>query len=239
VVPLLKDPVRAVRIEAARALATLPPDQFDRSAAPGFAKANGELLAMLRTQSDMTTGALARADHALRTGDAEQAERQYLRALQMDSLANYARLNLATLYNAQGRNAEAEAELRQALAIDAGNARIPALLALLLAELQRPKEALTFFEQAEAMGTTDERVYVNHSALLQQQGDMPGARKVLDQGLKRFPASSDLLAETASLLLRQGQGGEAKAYVLRLRNVAPEDPRVAQLQSYVNGQRPR
>jgi Flp pilus assembly protein TadD len=239
VVPLLKDAVRAVRIEAARALATLPPDQFDRNTAPGFAKTNDELMAMLRTQSDMTTGALARADHAMRTGDAAQAERQYLRALQMDSLANYARLNLATLYNAQGRNAEAEIVLRQALAIDAENARIPASLALLLGELQRPKEALAFFEQAEALGTKDERVYVNHSALLQQQGDMPGARAVLDLGLMRFPTSADLLAETAGLLLRLGRGGDAKAHLQRLRTVAPNDPRVAQLQAYMEEQRSR
>ena len=233
VMPLLRDAVLAVRMEAASVLSVLPAEAFDRGKAPGFAKAESELMSFLHYQSDMVTGSLMLADHSLRTGDVEAAERYYLRTLRMDGQANYARLNLASMYNANGRNDDALTTLREALSLDGTNPRIHYNLALLLAEMGKPDEAFSHFEDAEMLDMESDRLYVNHAALLQQQKRSAEAERVLSKGLSRFPRSADLLAEAMGLSLRSGRDREASAFLDRLRMVAPDDPRIAQAKAYL------
>src|SRR6185436_12072302 len=49
------------------------------------------------------TGNIALGDYYYNRGDAGRAEFYYLHALRIDSLANYARLNLSSVYNAGGQ----------------------------------------------------------------------------------------------------------------------------------------
>ena len=46
-------------------------------------------------------------DYYLRQNDFFNAEKYYIRGLKKDSMMNYARLNLASLYNQQQKNTEA------------------------------------------------------------------------------------------------------------------------------------
>jgi Flp pilus assembly protein TadD len=137
------------------------------------------------------------------------------------------------LFNAQGRNEEALAVLNEAWNIDPANARIPYQQALLLAEMQRPRKALDAFEKAEHMQLESDRLYVNHCILLQQRNDMRAAETVIKQGIQRFPASTDLQAEAAGLMLRMGRNREAAIHYATLRALAPNDPRLDELRRYL------
>jgi predicted CXXCH cytochrome family protein len=229
---LLTDPVRAVRMEAAGTLSTVPAELMRPAWQAAFGKAYAEYLAFMHYQSDLSTGSLMLADHYLRTGDPASAERYYLRSLRLDSLANYARLNLSSLYNGQGRNSEALATLDEALLVDGTNPRVQYNRALLLAEMERYADALSAFEAAERLGAESDRVYINHSALLQQQDQAAKAKAVLDAGLQRFPGSTDLLADMVGLLIRTGVPTEADRYMLHWRALAPQDPRLQEMLLY-------
>ncbi|MCB0813059.1 MAG: tetratricopeptide repeat protein, partial [Flavobacteriales bacterium] len=164
---LLDDPVRAVRIQAASVLSAVPDQGLAQDRVPAFRTAYDELLKYLHYQADLSTGALMLADHYTRVGELEQAEHHYRRTLKMDRQANYARLQLARLYNAQGRNPEALAVLDEASMVDPENARIPYDKALLYAELDRMDDALNAFTEADRLKLESDRLYVNLSALHQ------------------------------------------------------------------------
>lgn len=150
----------------------------------------------------------------------------------MDSLANYARFNLSGMYNGQGRNEEALTTLNEAVAVDPGNPRAYYNRALLLAEMERYADAIPDFEAAERLGAESDRVYINHSTLLQYQQQPRKAKAVLDAGLMRFPDSTDLLAEMVGLLFRTGKTKEADPYLRRWQTLSPQDPRLQEMQRH-------
>ena len=230
---LLDDPVRAVRIQAASVLSAVPDQGLAQDRVPAFRTAYDELLKYLHYQADLSTGALMLADHYTRVGELDQAEHHYRRTLKMDRQANYARLQLARLYNAQGRNTEALAVLDEASKVDPENARIPYDKALLYAELDRMDDALAAFTEADRLKLESDRLYVNLSALHQQQGNSEAAVQALSRGLQRFPRSLDLLAEMTALLAREGRPREARTFLQRLRDLAPQDPRLMGLEDFV------
>ncbi|MCB0786291.1 MAG: tetratricopeptide repeat protein, partial [Flavobacteriales bacterium] len=117
--------------------------------------------------------------------------------------------------------------------VDPENARIPYDKALLYAELDRMDDALAAFTEADRLKLESDRLYVNLSALHQQQGNSEAAVQALSRGLERFPRSLDLLAEIAALLAREGRPREARTYLQRLRDLAPQDPRVSGLEDFV------
>lgn len=132
--PLLRDPVRAVRIAAARGLSSLQPDQIDAATRPAFDAALAEYIAAQGVSLDMPGAQLNLAVVYQNTGRADLAEQHYLNALRFDPDFTPARANLARLYNAGARNADAERVLREGLRrlSDLGELRYS--LGLLLAE---------------------------------------------------------------------------------------------------------
>ncbi len=167
-VPLLEDPVRLVRVEAARALAPhaarLRGDPLDafRAAAAEF-----QIAADARPDSPESRFDLGNFHAAV--GEPLQAARAFREALSIDPAFLPASLNLAMLLHRLGRNAEAEDALRRALLAhpDSGDARYA--FALLLAEDGgRLREALPHFERAAALLPERARIHYNHGLALQR-----------------------------------------------------------------------
>lgn len=224
---LLNDPVRAVRISAANALSGVPQNAFDKNSITFFASAHSELMDFLHHQSDFATGNIMLGDYYFKTGGNQNAERYYLRALQIDSMANYARLNLSSVYNAEGKNAEALSILRDALVIDPTNPRINYNLALLHAELGEKSEALKYFELTRKLDYTYDRFYYNYALYLQQLGDMQQAESLFNEGLKLFPDSELLNYGAAHFFLQTKRKEKALINILKLKELNPGN------QSYV------
>ena len=74
--PLLEDPVRGVRVEAARILADVPDDQFPESRRSARAAALNEYLAALQQDADWPTANVSLGNLYLRQGQAEQGHRR-------------------------------------------------------------------------------------------------------------------------------------------------------------------
>src|SRR6187401_175724 len=116
--PLLADKVRAVRIAAADLYSTFPAQQIPAQYSKTLSSARNELQNYLIYQADFSVGNVMIADHYLQQQDYDNAEKFYIRALKKDSLMNYARLNLSSGYNAQGKNDKALEVLETAMKID-------------------------------------------------------------------------------------------------------------------------
>jgi len=146
--PLLKDPVRAVRQEAASRLTEVPQTLFTEAQARDFKVALDEYRQSLAFTADMPSGRYNWAILEQNLGSTEEAEKQYCKALATDDQFYLARVNLALLLNQEGRNAEAEEMLRQALKTRPDDAATAFNLGLLLAEEGKSKYAETALRTA-------------------------------------------------------------------------------------------
>jgi len=139
--PLLQDPVRAVRAEAAARLAGAPVQLLGDAQRKAHAAALEEYVDAQRYMSDLPSGPYNLGNLYAATGRPAEAERQYRRALAVDDQLFMAKGNLAMLLAAGGRLGEAEALLRAAHAAQPSQAGLSFDLGLLLAEAGKRDEA--------------------------------------------------------------------------------------------------
>ena len=132
--PLLQDPVRGVRAEAAARLAGAPSLRLTEAQRKAWASALAEYEAGQRYMSDLPSGPYNLGNLYAALGRTSDAEQQYRRALAIDDQLFLARANLAMLLAVNGRGEEAERLLREAHAQQPGHAGIAFNLGLLLAE---------------------------------------------------------------------------------------------------------
>jgi tetratricopeptide (TPR) repeat protein len=148
--PLLQDPVRAVRAEAAARLAGPPALLLSEPQRKAQAAALDEYVAAQRYLSDMPSGPYNLGNLYAALGRPVDAEAQYRRALQIDDQLFMAKGNLAMLLAAGGRLDEAEQLLREAHAAQPRQAGLAFNLGLLLAEAGKRDEAERALREALA-----------------------------------------------------------------------------------------
>jgi tetratricopeptide (TPR) repeat protein len=139
--PLLQDPVRWVRAEAASRLAGAPASRLTEAQRKVHAAALGEYVEGQRYMSDLPSGPYNLGNLYAALGRPADAERQYRRALEIDNQLFMAKANLAMLLATGGRLEEAEKLLREAHAVQPRQAGISFNLGLLLAEQGKREEA--------------------------------------------------------------------------------------------------
>jgi predicted CXXCH cytochrome family protein len=150
VAPLLFDPLRAVRMEAAVLLADAPDDQLEPYQREARATALTEYRQAMAHNLDFAFAGHNLGNLAARLGDAATAEKYYRTAIAIDDLFYPAKANLAVILNSEGRNEEAEALLRSILENDPEQYETAYSLGLLLAELGRYTEAEALLARAAA-----------------------------------------------------------------------------------------
>lgn len=220
--PLLADPVRAVRHEAARQLA----GRRARLAAPEQARLDAEV-ADLETslRHDLSRGQawLNLATLQGVRGQAEAAEQSLRRAMAVEPRFVPAYVNLADLLRGSAREAQAEAVLRQGLQVDASSPVLREALGLSLVRQARKPEALKEFLAAHRAAPDDPRFRYVYALALDDTGRRDEARRVLEAGLtRRF--DRDALLALASWARSAGDAVAERRALERLRAVNPADP---------------
>jgi len=142
VMPLLDDPSRIVRMQAARTLAPLADDAFDATRLAAFREATGEFVAAERFNADRPEHRTNLGGFLAERGDGVAAEAEYRAALQLDARFVPAWANLGDLRRLQGREADVEATLREGLATVPDAAALHHALGLSLVRQRRGTEAL-------------------------------------------------------------------------------------------------
>ncbi|MCS6852345.1 MAG: glycosyltransferase [Gemmataceae bacterium] len=125
------------------------------------------------------------------------------------ALRGKTRHNLAVLYRSQGRLAEAEAQWRAALAEGPDFGPLWAELTALWVSQGRWDELLAAGQQLESDPQRWAEAAVVRSAILEGQGHVAEARRVLEAAIVREPRSLILRMAHSALLLREGRDWQA------------------------------
>ena len=157
VVPLLSDPLRAVRMRAARVLAPVPEAALGPTAAAAFAKAAEEYIAGERFNADRPESRTNLGGFFAERGRHQEAEAQFRSALALDPMFVPAWVNLADLMRMRGREPDAEALLREGLGHAPRDATLHHALGLSLVRQHRNEEALRELKRATELAPDNQR----------------------------------------------------------------------------------
>lgn len=222
---LLRDPIRAVRIEAARALASVPADLLGAADRQAFDAALAELLESQMAMADMPSAQANLGVLHEHLGQRDLALRSYTTALRMDPSLMPARINLAALYDGMGRDADAERTLRAGLALAPAEGELHYSLGLVLAEAGRLAEAASELEVAARLLPDRARVHYNHGLTLERLGRPAKAGAALRRAQARDPGDAEIAYALAAFYLRQGRYERAMMCARHFAELAPGDPR--------------
>jgi tetratricopeptide (TPR) repeat protein len=222
--PRLDDPVRAVRVEAARVLAAVPSDRFDPNARRAFAAALVECRAAQRAMADTAEAHFNLAVLHADQGEIDRAEKAYRTSIAMDPEFLPARFNLATFYNELRRNADAERVLREGLVRFPDEGELHYSLGLLLSEEQRLEEAVEELARAAELLPGRARVRYNFALALQHLGRRDEAEAALLSARATDPSDPGIVHAVAVFYLQQGDWERARPYAQQLVALVPGAP---------------
>jgi predicted CXXCH cytochrome family protein len=231
--PLLADPHRAVRLEAASALAGAPPALLQPYQKEALATALADFEKAMAYSLDFSF-----AGHNLgllheRRNDPARAEEAYRRAIAVDDLWPPPKANLALLLARQGRSGEAEALLREILAASPDLPDVAYSLGLLLAEAGKMEEAATFLARAATGMPANARAAYNAGLALARAGRDAEAEEMLRRAVELEPSTYDFAFALADFLLRRGRLAEAGALADRMAALDPARPEAAQIRTFL------
>jgi len=222
--PLLSDPVRAVRIRAARGLEMMPDNLLEPA----------DLRARQATLAQFVAGAAARADwpdanlnlgvHYENRNDTRAAREAYELALRVDPNFGPVRFNLANLHNRLGQNEGAERVLRSLTEREPDNAEAYYSLGLLLAEMGRIDDAIVHLGRAAELMPERPRVSYNYGLALQRGGRMKEAEDALLDAHRTAPNDVGVIYALAVFYIQDESWDRALLYAQRLSALAPSDP---------------
>ena len=191
--PLLRDPSRAVRIEAARILAPAARSLGASDDRKAFARAAAEFVASQQVQSDRPENRTALGIFLGQLGKSDDAEAQYRSALRLAPRYPPAYVNLADLLREEGREADAEGILRAGIVALPDEPTIHHALGLLLVRSGKRAEALPELARAALLAPDESHFAYVYAVALHSAGRDREAVEVLERSLARRPGDPELL----------------------------------------------
>ena len=214
--PLLSDPVRAVRIEAARLLASVPTGEL-KSAQRDLLKEgiqeyiDAQLAMAERPEAQVNLGNLYAA-----RGEMTRAASAYRAAIDLgpDFVPGF--VNLADLHRAQGNEAEAEALLRRAIGSLPKNGDLHHALGLSLVRQKRLEDAVEHLRLAATLNKENSRYVYVYAVALNSTGKTQQAIMVLQGAHNTYPNNTDILSALIAFHRDAGNLEQASHYAKKL-----------------------
>src|SRR5208283_226628 len=233
--PLLTDPVRSVRIEAARLLAGTQPDLLQDAQKASLERAIAELIASEMASAERPENHMNMALLYAQTGRTSEAESELQTALRLDPKFVPAMVNLADLYRTQQRDEEGQRWLQKAIAAEPNAAEPIYALALLNIRQKQYQEALGLLSKAASLQPNNTQYSYVYAVALNSTGHADGAIAVLEQSHQPPPADRQVLSGLIAFERDKGNLPSAIMYAQQLVQLAPNDPEanalLAQLQA--------
>jgi predicted CXXCH cytochrome family protein len=219
---LLEDPLRSVRIEAARTLASaepLPvPFQSQRS------RALAEYRSVQRLHADDPSAHVNLGLLALAEDRPRDAERHYERALEAGAYFIPTYVNLADLYRRQGRDPEGEALLRQASLREPESAELQHALGLALVRLGETGKALDALAQAAQLAPESARYAYVYGVAQNSLGQPDRALATLEAAHQQHPTDVAIVEALAAIHRDEGHTQQAQRYAEALQALGASPP---------------
>jgi tetratricopeptide (TPR) repeat protein len=208
---MLYDPVKAVRIEAARRMTEIADLQLDDAPQKFFQVSLVDYQNSMRYSADFAFGRYNLANLYVALRRPENAVENFRAAIDIDSLFYPAKVNLAMLYNQLGNNVEAENLLREVASTHPEIHEVHYSLGLLLAEEKKYTEAAHHLEQAAKGMPERARIHYNLGLLLQHLKRDSDAEASLLKAQKLEPDSFDYLFALADFYLKRKKLQQARS----------------------------
>ncbi len=224
VFPLLRDPVRAVRLEVARLLAPVPLEGLPAESRETLAAAFAEYEQAHRAIADRPESLMTLANFYRDRGNMVLAEATYQEAMARHPWFGPAFVNLADLYRSLGRDKQGEEVLRAALRRVREQADVLHAYGLLLVRHQRYAEATKHLGHAARLRPENSRYSYVYALALQKIGDTSNAVTTLIAAHDRDPNNRDILFALATMSRDRGDLENAVRYAKGLVELSPTDP---------------
>lgn len=227
--PLLADPIRGVRIEAARLLADIPDTQIPQGKRAARAAALLEYENALALEADWPSGQVNLGNLRLQQGRGDEGIAAFERAIALDKGFTGGYVNLADALRQLGREPDAEKVLRQGLTALPRDADLHYALGLLLTRKGEKAAALNEFVQAAKLAPDNARYAYVHAIAVDSAGKRAQALTLLRSATKRHPDDLDILSALLSISRETGDRQAALRYAKQLAEMVPGNPGLNQL----------
>jgi tetratricopeptide (TPR) repeat protein len=191
--PLIDDPVRSVRIEVARVLASIPVGQLQGDLLEKYNRAMGEYIQSQLVNAERPEAQLNLGNYYANKGNLEKAEVAYQTAIKLEDVFVPAYINLADLYRAQHDDIEAEKILNAAIQVSPENADAHYALGLLMIRQQHSDKAIGYLHRASGFDLNNAHYVYVYAVALNSAGKSDLAIAVLQDANKRFPQDTNIL----------------------------------------------
>ena len=227
--PLLEDPVRGVRVEAARILADIPEDQFPKGRRSMRAAALEEYVASLQQDADWPNANVNLGNLRMRQGRIEEAIAAYQRALELDAQFIGAYVNLAEAYRTLGQDSQGERVLLDGIGQLPEAADLHHALGLLRVRQGETDEAVAELKRAALLAPDSIRYIYVYAVALHSTGQVEAALAVLREADARHPNTPDILGTLVSIYRETGDNRAALIHAQKLATILPNNAQVQQL----------
>ena len=217
----LNDPVRAVRIEAARILATLPAGDLPAEQQSLLDKGLQEYIEAQQAMAERPEAQINLGNLYANRGQMELASTAYQTAMELNPAYTPAYVNLADLYRSRGNEAKAEEILRQAAEVIPGSGDIHHALGLSLVRQKRIAAAAYELKEAANLTPENARYAFVYAIALNSTGNTEQAIMVLEAAHNRFPNNTEILNALVAFHRDIGNQDAAGIYADKLRTISP------------------
>jgi predicted CXXCH cytochrome family protein len=223
IAPLLSDPLRAVRIEAARALAGTDLLALTPQQQTAFVNATAELIAAEKVDAERPEAHLNLGLLEMRRGEPSKADTEYRTALHLDPAFVPAMVNLADLDRVRGMDEQGAELLRKAMAIEPNNADVVHSLGLFLVRQHDYAGALDLLRRAHELAPDNARYAYVYAVALNATGAPADALALLEQTHRQYQSDRDVLMALVSIARDNGDFATALLHARELANLYPAD----------------
>lgn len=226
--PLLADPVKSVRIDAAFAFADTV-DFLDAGARRAFDKAAAEFRRSRLMTASQADSLLSLAAFEARVGNRETAHSAFERALYVEPGWSVARMNFADFLREEGDDIRGEQLLRDGLALNPGDAMLHHALGLLLVRSGRTGKALESLETAARLEPSNARFSYVLGVAQNSMGRSDDAAITLAAAYETHPGSFDIAWAYATIARDRGDTETAREVIAVMRTRFPANADVEAL----------
>jgi predicted CXXCH cytochrome family protein len=221
--PLLADPLRAVRVQAAGALAGAPPEWLAPRDRAAWSRAADDYVAAQRYAADRPEARTNLGTFYARLGRLEDAKAEFVAATRLDRTYVPAYVNGADAYRAHGREEDALRWLDEGLAAAPRSAALHCALGLAQARRREDSAALASLERAARLDPGNVRYAYVHAVALSSFGRKREAIRALERAAARWPADRDVLFALATVRRDAGLRAAAREAARALVAAYPDD----------------
>jgi predicted CXXCH cytochrome family protein len=226
---LLSDPIRTVRIAAARLLAPSTSRLTDRDRAV-FDRVSADVVAAGRFNADRPESRVSLGVFFADQGRATDAEAEYRAAIRLAPDFPPGYVNLAELLRATRSESDAEQILRAGLTHAPASADLHFALGLSLVRAHRTTDATTELQRASDLAPQVSRYTYTYAVALHDTGQPAAAMRVLRAALARHPGDRDVLVALVTFEQEAGDLAAAREHAAQLVRQYPDDADARALQ---------